>query len=187
MPEEKKESPEPQKPQENLQVGPQTNPGAAPESDGASTAEDLEAIKAELEKEKEAKAATEAALAEKDKRIAELQASLNVVQQASEAAASELTQLKEAHTKAVSKYLEAARALNSTIPKDVIAGATIEEIDASVAKALSIATAVKATLEAQAKQAKVPAGAPTRGEISLEGLSPREKIAAGIMSLRGTQ
>jgi hypothetical protein len=152
-----------------------------------STPEELEVIKAELEEEKKAKAAAEAELADKAKRIAELEASLNVVSQASEAAVAELSQTREAHSKAVSKYLEAARALNSTIPKDVIIGGTIEEIDASVQKAQAIADAVKANLEAQAKEAKVPAGAPTRGEISLEGLSPREKIAAGINQKGGTQ
>lgn len=149
--------------------------------------EDLSIIKAELEEGRKAKAEIEAALADRAKRITELEASLNVVSQASEAAAAELAAAKGASSKAVSKYLEAARALNSTIPKDVIAGQTIEEIDASVEKAKAIANAVKANLEAQAKEAKVPAGAPTRSEISLEGLSPREKIAAGIMSLRGTQ
>jgi chromosome segregation ATPase len=163
-------------------------------TDGASTLEYLKAIKAQLEEEKKAKAAAEAALAEKDKRITELQAegealraeqsnllaSLSEVKRGSEAAVAELSQTKEAHAKAISKYLGAARALNSTIPRDVIVGGTIEEIDASVQKAQSIADAVKANLEAQAKEAKVPAGAPTRGEISLEGLSPREKIAAGI-------
>ena len=85
-----------------------------------------------------------------------------------------------------SKYLDAVKLANPTIPGDVIAGGTIEDIDASVAKAVSIATAVKANLEAQAKEAKVPAGAPTRGEISLEGLTPREKIAAGIQQKGGT-
>jgi chromosome segregation ATPase len=149
--------------------------------------EDLSIIKAELEEGRKAKAEIEAALADRAKRITELEASLNVVSQASEAAAAELAAAKGASSKAVSKYLEAARALNSTIPKDVISGQTIEEIDASVEKAKAIANAVKANLEAQAKEAKVPAGAPTRSEISLEGLSPREKIAAGIMSLRGTQ
>jgi chromosome segregation ATPase len=152
----------------------------SPESDGASTSEDLEAIKAELEEEKKAKAAAEASLAEKDARIAELEASLSEARKGSEATAAELAAVKQAEDQAVSKYLEAARALNSTIPQDVIAGGTIEEIDASVEKAKAIAAAVKANLEAQAKEAKVPAGAPTRGEISLEGLSPREKIAAGI-------
>ena len=107
-----------------------------PETDnGASTSEDLEGIKAELEEEKKAKAAAEAALAEKDARIAELNASLNVALQGSEAAAAELTAAKQAKDQAVSKYLEAARALNSTIPQDVISGQTIEEIDASVEKA----------------------------------------------------
>jgi hypothetical protein len=138
-----------------------------------STLEDLQAIKAELEEEKKAKAAAEAVLADKDARIVALESALSEAKKGSEATAAQLTQ-------AVSKYLEAARALNSTIPQDVISGGTIEEIDASVEKAKAIADAVKATLEAQAKEAKVPAGAPTRGEISLEGLSPREKIAAGI-------
>jgi len=142
--------------------------------------EDLEAIKAELEEEKKAKAAAEAALTEKDARIAELQAALIEAQQGSEATAAELASVKEAHAQAVAKYLDVVRAANSTIPQDIIVGDTIEDIDASVAKAQSIANAVKANLEAQAKEAKVPAGAPARGEISLEGLTPREKIAAGI-------
>jgi len=137
------ENEETKEPQENLQVGPQTNSGGPPDSPVASTSEDLEAIKTEL------------------------------------------ASVKEAYAQAISKYLEAARALNAAIPQDVIAGQTIEEIDASVKKAKAIANAVKANLEAQAKEAKVPAGAPTRGEISLEGLSPREKIAAGIQQKGG--
>jgi hypothetical protein len=148
--------------------------------------EDLSIIKAELEEGRKAKAEIEAALADRAKRITELEASLNVVSQASEAAAAELGHTKEAYTKAVTKYLDAVKAANPTLPGDVIVGATIEEIDASVAKALSIANAVKASLEAQARETKVPAGAPTRGEISLEGLSPRDKIAAGIQQKGGT-
>jgi len=170
MPEEEKK--EPQKPPEN--------PGGAPESNGASNAEDLAAIKAQLEEEKKAIAAAQAALAEKDTLITALQNQLSEAKKGSEAAAAELTQVKAAQTKAVSKYLEAARLANPSLPPDVIAGSTIEEIDASLAKASTIAESVKKVLEAQAKEAKVPAGAPTRGEISLEGLSPREKIAAGV-------
>jgi chromosome segregation ATPase len=155
-------------------------PEEPPQPNGQPTAGEMAAIKAELEEDKKAIAAAQAAITDRDKRITELQASVSVVQQAGETAMTELTQAKQAYTKAVSKYLELAKAVNPAIPPDVITGATIEDIDATVAKALSIATAVKASLEAQAKQAKVPAGAPPRGEISLEGLSPREKIAAGI-------
>jgi len=151
------------------------------------TPEDLEAIKAQLEEEKKAKAAAEAALAEKDTHIAELEASLSEAKQGSEAAAAELTSVKEANTQAVVKYLGAVRVANPTIPQDIITGDTIEDIDASLAKATTIAESVKANLEAQAKEAKVPAGAPTRGEISLEGLTPREKIAAGIQQKGGSQ
>jgi hypothetical protein len=149
-------------------------------SNEVSTPEDLEAIKAQLEEEKKAKAAAESALAEKDARIAELEASLSEAKTGSEAAAAELTTVKEANAQAVAKYLDAVRVANPTIPQDIITGDTIEDIDSSLAKATTIAESVKANLEAQAKEAKVPAGAPPRGEISLEGLTPREKIAAGI-------
>jgi hypothetical protein len=177
MPEEANKE-EPQKPQ--------NNPAGAPESNGASTAEDLAAIKAELEEERKARAAIEAALAGKDTMIADLQAKLTGANHASEAATAELTALKDAHSKAVAKYLGAIKLANPAIPGDVITGATIEEIDSSIQKATVIATAVKANLEAQAKEARVPAGAPPRTEISLEGLSPREKIVAGIHQKGGT-
>ena len=154
MPEEPKKE-EPQK------------PAAAPEPNNAPTADDLATIKAQLGEERKAKAAIEAAMAAKDKRITELQASVSVVQQAGDTAMAELTQLKEAHTRAVAKYLDAVKLANPTIPPDAITGATIDEIDASAKKAASIATAVKANLEAQAKEGRVPAGAPPRGEISL--------------------
>jgi len=157
------------------------------------TPETLEAIKAELEEEKKAKAAAEATLAEKDARIAELQASLSEALTLSEtkgkeleSTTAELSQLKESNAQAIAKYLDAVRAANPTIPQDIITGETIEDIDASVAKAQAIANAVKQSLEAEAKEARVPAGAPARGEIPLEGLSPREKIAAGIQQKGGT-
>jgi predicted ATP-dependent Lon-type protease len=140
-----------------------------------STPEDLEVIKAQLEEEQaafaEAKTAAEVAMAEKDARIAELLA--------------EGVAISEANALAVAKYLGAVRLANPTIPQDIIAGNTIEEIDASLEKALSIASAVKASLEDQAQKVRIPVGAPTRGEISLEGLSPREKIAAGLTQKGG--
>jgi chromosome segregation ATPase len=149
------------------------------------TPETLEAINAQLEEEKKAKAAAEATLAEKDTRIAELEASLSEAKQGIETAAAELTQVKESYGQAIAKYLDAVRVANPTIPQDIITGDTIEDIDASLAKATTIAESVKANLEAQAKEAKVPAGAPPRTEISVEGLSPREKIAAGIQQKGG--
>ena len=164
------------------------------------TPETLEAIKAQLEEEKKAKVAAEASLADKDTRIAELQAegealraeqsnlqaSLSEAKTGSEAAAAELASTKEAKDAAVAKYLGMAKALNPNIPEGILAGETIEEIDTSVEKGKAIVESVKKVMEAEAAATKVPAGAPTRGEISLEGLTPREKIAAGIQQKGGT-
>jgi chromosome segregation ATPase len=151
----------------------------------APAAEDLEAIRLQLQEEQEARAAARSSLEEKEKRIAELEASLREARQGSEASAAELARVEVARDQAVAKYLDMARALNPTIPEGIIAGETIEEIDASVDKGKAIVEAVKEAVEAEAREAKVPAGAPTRGSINLEGLSAREKIALGIQQKGG--
>ena len=151
--------------------------------------ESLAAVKALLDEEQKAKTALEEAMAGKDTRIAELQTQaaefttqLEGKTKELEASAAELATTKEAKGEAIAKYLDMAKALNPTIPEGIIAGETIEEINDSINKGKAIVEAVKKTIEAEAAGTKVPAGAPTRGEISLEGLSPREKIAAGIAS-----
>ena len=155
------------------------------ETNSAPAPEDLEAIRTQLQEEQEARATTEAALAEKDTRIAELESAISEAKQAGETAAAEHVQLKESRDQAVSKYLNMAKALNPAVPEGIIAGETIDEIDASVEKGKAIVEAVKAAMEAEAKGTKVPAGAPTRGSINLEGLSPREKIALGVQQKGG--
>ena len=76
-------------------------PEAQETQDNAPVPEDLEAIKAQLEEEKKAKAAAEAAAAERDSRIATLEAELSEARKGSEAAAAELSQVKEAHGQVV--------------------------------------------------------------------------------------
>lgn len=152
-----------------------------------SAADELAAIKAQLEEEKTARAAVEEDMAGKDTRIVELDAQvtefttqLEGKTKELEAAAAEISTLNQTKSEALAKYLGMAKALNPTVPEGIIVGETIAEIDSSVEKGKAIVEAVKKTMEAEAAGIKVPAGAPTRGEINLEGLSPREKIAAGI-------
>jgi len=161
---------------ENVEPGKETQ-------DNVSTNEELDAVKAQLEEEKTANATLKEAADKKDFTIAdletkrgELESSLSEAKKQSEALT---TTLKEARDQAVAKYSTMAKALNPTIPEDMISGETIEELDASVEKAKGLVAAVKKTMEAEASAAKVPAGAPTRGE-TIEGMSPRDKIAAGI-------
>jgi vacuolar-type H+-ATPase subunit I/STV1 len=124
----------------------------------------------------------DATIAELEAKRGELENSLSEAKKESEAI---VTALKEAKDEAVAKYGTMAKALNPTVPEAMIAGDTIEEIDASVEKGKALVASVKESLESEAAAAKVPAGAPTRGEISLEGMSPKEKIAYGIRQQGG--
>ena len=169
------------------------DPNQDPNQNNASAADDLEALKAQLDEEQTAKTALETAAAEKDTKIAALEAALSEAKQGSEAkdtqltaSAAELATVTAARDVAVAKYLGMAKALNPAIPEAIISGATVEEIDASIEKAKGIVEAVKTAMAAEAANTTVPAGAPARGAISTEGMSPREKIAYGITQKGGT-
>jgi len=171
-----------QDPKEN-----QNNVSAAGEASVLSEAKELETIKAQLEEVQTANATLKEATAGKDARIAEFETQvadfttqLEGKTRELEASAAELATVNQAKGEAVAKYLGLAKALNPNIPEGIIVGETIEEINESINKGKAIVEAVRKAMEAEAAGTKVPAGAPTRGEISLEGLSPREKIAAGI-------
>ena len=151
--------------------------------------EDLDAIKAQLQEADEDRSALQEAMEKKDFMIAdletkrgELESELSEAKKESEALT---TSLKEASDQAVAKYATMAKALNPTIPEGMITGETIEELDASVEKGKGFVASVKKTLESEASAAKVPAGAPTRGEIT-EGMSGKDMIAAGIRQKGGT-
>ena len=157
----------------------------------ASTPEDVAAIKAQLGEEQnkaevarnEAISALEQAISEKDAKLAELETSLSEAKKESEAMTATL---KEARDQAVSKYRDTVKTLNPTIPQNMIVGETIEEIDLSIERGKALVASVKQYLESEASKAKVPAGAPTRTTISVEGMSPKEKIAYGIQQKGGT-
>ncbi len=149
------------------------------------TQQTQETLKAQLEEEQKAKTTLEEATAEKDAKLAELEAALSEAKQGSEASTAELASTKEARDQAISKYLGMAKASNPQVPGDMISGETIEEIDASVEKGKGLVSAVKKTLESEAAAAKVPAGAPTRGE-STEVMTNKDMIAAGIKQKGGT-
>ena len=170
------------------------NKGNIIENDnGASTPDELETIKAQLEEEKALRAAVELALDEKDARIAQLEADINQVTETlngktaeMEEAATRLSNVSSVLTDAVSKYLEVTRTSNPTVPPDIITGNTIEEIDQSIEQGKSIVATVRETIETEVAAGIVPAGAPVRGEIGLEGMTAREKISAGIKPKGGS-
>ena len=153
--------------------------------DPAPIPDELAAVTAELTAEREAKATLETDLAAKDNRISELETQLGEAHSGFDAQAGQMATLQEASTAAVAKYLGAVRAANAAIPADVITGETIEAIDVSLGQAVAIADAVRATLAGEAKNARVPAGAPTR-VISHDGLTSSEKITLGLQQEKGS-
>jgi len=159
----------------------QENQNQAPTAEVVGEALSLDQLKAQLEEERQAKAALEQGAAGKDAHIAELESALSEAKQEGEAALAETARLKDAEAATVGKYREALLTAHPDIPQDLIQGDSVSELFASVEKGKATVEAVKATIHAEAAATRVPAGAPTRGAISLEGMSPRDKIAAGIL------
>ena len=147
--------------------------------------EDVLAIKAQLVEEQKANATFKEAMEQRDAKLAALETALSEAKQGSEASAADLAAVKEARDQAVARYLTMVKALNPAVPENMIVGGTIEEIDLSIERGKAMVASVKKAMEAEASAAKVPAGAPTRGAISLEGMSSKEKIAYGIQQKGG--
>ena len=106
-------------------------------------------------------------IAEKDARIAELEGQATESKSAIDVAAADLAATTRTKDEAVAKYREAVKNMNPTIPAELIAGNTVEDIDASVEKGKGIVQAVVAANKPAARTPVVPAGAPVRTELNL--------------------
>jgi len=154
---------------------------------GNSNPDELEQIRAQLTTELKARGAAEAArdeatavTAERDARISELEAELAQARATIEAATADLEIRTAISQDAVTQLRDALTAAHPTIPPDLIHGDTPGELRASVDSGNALVTQVRAQLEADRDAVRVPAGAPPSDTPSLEGLSAREKIAAGV-------
>ena len=96
----------------------------------------------------------------------------------------ELAALKEQLALAVAKYRGALLASAPELPEEMVAGNTIEEVEASLARARGVVERVRKQLEARAQAQRVPAGAPPRTPPDLSALSPGEKIAYALNKQR---
>ncbi|MFU8796505.1 MAG: hypothetical protein ACNA7X_04345 [Dehalococcoidia bacterium] len=186
--------PKKQKDEETRDAPPAPEASDTPEAPETTQEDDLEAIRAQLQE-------AQAALTEKDDRISELEADLAEVKPTAErfpelsnaydilkadfeSSQQDRAALTDAGARATQKYLEAVRVLNAGIPANLIDGKTIEEIDESVARGQEITDHVRAALVAESKNARVPAGAPTRA-VNLDGLTADELIRLGIQEQIG--
>ena len=81
---------------------------------------------------------------------------------------------------AAGKYREALLMATPELPAELVAGESIEEVEASLAQARLTVAQVRERLQSQAQSGRVPAGSPPRGGLDLSGLSALEKIRFGL-------
>jgi hypothetical protein len=130
----------------------------------------------------------ESALSEKDKeleglrphslKVPELEKGLSEAQDRLEKVQAELGE-------AVGRYQSLVIAANPDIPSELISGATIAEIEASLQKARGLVEKIRESILKTgradvARKTPIPAGAPARTSPDVSDLSPREKIKFGI-------
>jgi hypothetical protein len=121
--------------------------------------------------------------------LAELQAvtdaeaaTASAVEQALESTRRELEAQRRTAREAVARYRDAALAAEPDLPPDLVAGETLDEVDASLAAARRAVAQIRQRIAEHADPATrgFPAGAPARGGGSTEGMSAAEKIARGL-------
>ncbi len=162
---------------ETTELNPQNPEGAATQSAeaeaGAATAE---AVRAQ---------SVESALSEKENELEALRAGAQRAQELEQSLKDTGSQLEKARSElgeAVSRYKSLVLTSHSHIPPELIGGASIPDIEASLEKAEAIVEKIRnSILQGSPRSAgAVPAGAPARSAPDWSGLSPREKIKVGI-------
>jgi uncharacterized coiled-coil protein SlyX len=148
--------------------------------DQSPAGEELESAATRVAELEQLVASKESELGAKDSRIAELEQA--VADRDSQIAAlnQSLAELESKLSQAVASYKALVVKSNPAVPEELIAGDSIEEIDASLANAQVLIERVRQELEVEIAAAKIPAGAPLRAPLDFSALSPKEKIQYAI-------
>lgn len=91
-----------------------------------------------------------------------------------------MSTIRKSLTEAVNSYKSRVMQMTPGITEELVSGDTIEAVDKSLEKALSLIGRVKKSMEKEISHTRVPAGAPGRRAPDLSTLSPREKIQYAI-------
>jgi len=154
------------------------------EEDLTALQEELAAAQAELEQLQVAAADSEARAEHLESQVSELRDELARAQGEALEREEELGTQNEALGGQLRSAAERYRALvlesSPELPAELVAGETVEEIEASLERAHETVSKVRGHLESQAQAGRVPVGAPARSAPDLSGLSAHEKIRYGL-------
>ena len=162
------------------------------ENNGAMTSEEQEELRVQLQEEQDAHIETKKTLALKDERIGLLEADIQArdeqiqaIRDESEKNAALVMELNKRQEINLARYREALIIAHPDVPESLIHGDSFESLSDAVEKGKDLVKIVKERITAEAEASMIPAGAPTREGLSLEGMSSREKINAGIKQTGG--
>jgi hypothetical protein len=112
--------------------------------------------------------------------IAAKESEINALMKSESELKEKVSALSKSLSDAVTSYKNRVIQMNPGITEELISGETIEAVNVSLEKAVSLISRVKKSVENEISHIKVPAGAPGRRTTDLSSLSPREKIQYAI-------
>lgn len=146
--------------------------------------EELASTQAEFEQLQVAAADREARAAQLETQLSELREEMAQTRGRAQAREQELGEqaraLEGQVQSAAQRYRELALEQAPELPAELVAGETVEEVDAALQRARETVSKVRGHLESQAQADRVPVGAPPRSEPDLSALSAEEKIRYGL-------
>ena len=119
-------------------------------------------------------------VAEFEQIVAEKESEITALKKSEGELKEKLSAISKSLTEAVVSYKDRVVQMNPGITEELISGDTIEAVDKSLEKAISLIGRVKKSVEKEISHIRVPAGAPGRQTPDLSTLSPREKIQYAI-------
>ena len=119
-------------------------------------------------------------LAQRDARIAELEGAVSGMERAAGEREHQVEGMRTQLSQALEAYRTSLLEADPGLPEDLVAGTTLEELQASQARAKQIVDRVRGRLEDQTLLERTPSGAPARSETDVSALSSEEKIRLGL-------
>jgi chromosome segregation ATPase len=164
------------------------SPGKPPGGEElAALQEELAAARADVERLQadaaNASARAEQAVAESDTLRDDVRSSGEAAALAAAESAALRERLADAESRmrtSAERYRDLVVRTDPALPAELIAGETVDDVDASVEAARAMVSRVRSHIEAQAQAARVPAGAPPRAAPDVGALSPEQKIRYGL-------
>ena len=115
-----------------------------------------------------------------EKTLAEREMELDTVKKSVEKLQESLTVGEAELIRAAADYRKLVLQTNPDVTEELITGDSISEINESLAKAKTLISKVRQSVEKEIARTRVPVGSPGRQTPDLSALSPREKIHYAI-------